>query len=500
MIRIEEREITELVPYKNNPRKNDAAIKNVVASIKNFGFKVPIVIDKNNIIVCGHTRYKAAQELKLNTVPCIIADDLTPEQIKGFRLADNKTAEMAEWDFSALEIELQELSEMNLDFDMSDFGFDLLEFENPKEIIEDDVPIVDEENESVCKIGDIWQLGRHRLMCGDSTDKESVEKLMNGEMADMVFTDPPYGMKKEKDGILNDNLNFDELLEFNKKWIPLTFNLLKDMGGWYCWGIDEPLMDIYSEILKPLAKQNKIVIRNYITWAKHSAIGMKSPLMLSYPKETEKCWFVVKGRYWGNTNAEFFNYKYQKLLDYLNEEAQKINLDAKKLRELTGVQMWAHWFSKSQFTVIPQKHYETLQKVYAGKAFLLSYEELRALIGCIDNKKKPHQPYFDLTWFDNGDMPLSDVWRESITSQKERELVGNHATPKPLKICERAICTSSKKNEIICDLFGGSGSTLISCEQLGRRCFMMELDPKYCDVIIKRWEILTGGKAEKVDK
>ena len=315
------------------------------------------------------------------------------------------------------------------------------------------------------------------------------------EKADLVFTDPPYGMKKEKDGVLNDNLNYDDLLEFNKKWIPLTFDALKDMGSWYCWGIDEPLMDIYSTILKPLARKNEIVIRNYITWAKHSAIGMKSPLMLSYPKETEKCWFVVKGKDWNNNNAEFFNYKYQPVLDYLNGEAAKVGLTAKHLHELTGVQMWGHWFSRNQFTVIPQKHYATLQNEYKGEAFLLSYTELRNLIGAQNDKKEPIKPFFDLTWFDDGDIPLTDVWRQSTASSKERENTGNHATPKPIALCERAIVTSSRKHEIVLDVFGGSGTTLIACEQTGRKCYMMELDPKYCDVIVKRWENLTGEKS-----
>lgn len=374
------------------------------------------------------------------------------------------------------------------------------EFEEPQTIIEDEPPEVDEENEPITQLGDIWQLGEHRLMCGDSTDRATVERLMDGKKADLVFTDPPYGMKKEADGVLNDNLNYDDLLEFNKKWIPLSLEFLRDMGSWYCWGIDEPLMDIYSHILKPLARKNEIVLRNYITWAKHSAFGMKSALQLSYPRETEKCWFVVKGRSWNNNNMEFFNNKYQKVLDYMNAEAQKVGLTAKRLYELTQVQMWGHWFSKSQFTVIPKWHYETLQREYnKDGAFLLSHEELRGMIGLIDDKKQPEKPYFDCTWFDDGDIPLTDVWRNSITSNKEREQTGGHATPKPLKICERAIVTSSRDGDTVLDVFGGSGSALIACEQLNRKCRMMELDPRYCDVIIKRWETFTGKKAVKIN-
>lgn len=179
---IKEIKTADLIPYENNPRNNDAAVDAVANSIKQFGFKVPIVIDKDNVIVAGHTRLKAAEKLGLDKVPCIVADDLTEEQIKAFRLADNKTAELAEWDFEKLESELQELAD--LDVEMAQFGFDDLLENEPTEIVEDEVPEIDEENEPITKRGDIWKLGNHYLMCGDATSKEDIEKLMNaGECA-----------------------------------------------------------------------------------------------------------------------------------------------------------------------------------------------------------------------------------------------------------------------------------------------------------------------------
>ncbi len=174
---IKEIKTADLIPYENNPRNNDAAVDAVANSIKQFGFKVPIVIDKDNVIVAGHTRLKAAEKLGLDKVPCIVADDLTEEQIKAFRLADNKTAELAEWDFEKLESELQELAD--LDVEMAQFGFDDLLENEPTEIVEDEVPEIDEENEPITKRGDIWKLGNHYLMCGDATSKEDVEKLMS---------------------------------------------------------------------------------------------------------------------------------------------------------------------------------------------------------------------------------------------------------------------------------------------------------------------------------
>ena len=183
-----EKKLKDIKPYEKNPRKNDSAVDAVANSIREFGFKVPVVIDKDGVIVCGHTRYKAAKKLKLDTVPCVIADDLTDEQIKAYRLADNKVSELAEWDIDLLGEELDGI----FDIDMSDFGFDLSEDEEEEiEVIEDEIP---EEVEPVAKQGDIWQLGRHRLMCGDSTNIDDIKKLMNENKIDMIYTDPPYGM------------------------------------------------------------------------------------------------------------------------------------------------------------------------------------------------------------------------------------------------------------------------------------------------------------------
>ena len=191
-MQIVEKKITEIKAYEKNPRKNEKAVAPVAESIKEFGFKVPIIIDKDNVIVAGHTRLKAAKKLGMKTVPCIIADDLTDDQIKAFRIADNSTAQVADWDMELLKDEL-----IDLDFDMSIFGLEKeindIERIFAPEIIEDDVPEVDEKN-IITKLGDIWQLGRHRLMCGDSTKEEDVAKLMNGNKADMVFTDPPYNV------------------------------------------------------------------------------------------------------------------------------------------------------------------------------------------------------------------------------------------------------------------------------------------------------------------
>lgn len=305
--------VDELIPYEKNTKKHDKKqIKNVATSIDKYGFVQPLVIDKNNVVIIGHCRLLGAKQLKMEKVPCVCAEDLTEEEVNALRIVDNKSNE-SEWDMDVLAEELGSVDLSAFDFD---FEFPIDE-EEQKEVAEDEVPEIDEESEPITKLGDIWQLGRHRLMCGDSTDKATVEKLMNGNIADLVFTDPPYGMKKESDGVLNDNLNFDDLLAFNKKWIPLTFEALKGNGSWYCWGIDEPLMDIYSEILKPKIKANEITFRNYITWDKGNGQGQMDSGRRQYATATEKCLFVMCGVQGFNTNADNYFEEWEPIRQYL---------------------------------------------------------------------------------------------------------------------------------------------------------------------------------------
>lgn len=483
------KKVKDLIPYEKNTKKHDTTqIKNVAESIKKYGFVQPIVIDKDNVVIIGHCRLLAAKRLKMTEVPCVCADDLTPEQVNALRIVDNKSNE-SEWDLDFLKDELLNIDLSDFDFD---FGIDFDDEEN-KEIIEDEVPDIDE-IEPVAKLGDIWQLGQHRLMCGDSTDKETVAKLMDGKKADLVFTDPPYGMKKESDGVLNDNLNFNDLLEFNKKWIPLTFDALKDNGSWYCWGIDEPLMDIYAFILKPMIKENKITFRNLITWDKGHGQGQLSSDFRMYPIADEKCLFIMCGVQGFNNNADNYFEGWEPLRDYLLESRKAMGWDVPTMKKIVGHSDLSrdHWTSKSQWNMPTREVYEKMQAAAEAQrkeqginndAFKREYDDLK------------REYYSTRAYFDNTHDNQNNVWHFDRTSSQERELTGEHATPKPIALCSRAIKSSSRENESVLDLFGGSGSTLIACEQLNRVCYMMELDPKYCDVIIKRWETLTGKKA-----
>lgn len=492
------KKVDDLIPYINNSRTHsEEQVNQICASINEFGFTNPLLIDEKNNIIAGHGRLLASKKLKMEEVPCIVLSGLTEAQKKAYVIADNKMALNAGWDEELLKIELENLKELDFDLELTGFNVDELDYllnnkDEENEVVEDDFE-VEVPEEPKAKLGDIYQLGNHRLMCGDSTSEEDVAKLMNGVKADMVFTDPPYGMKKEKDGVANDNLNYDDLLEFNKKWIPITFNNLKDNGSWYCWGIDEPLMDIYSNILKPMQKENKITFRNLITWDKGSGQGQLSSEFKMYPIADEKCLFVQVGIQCLTLNADQYWEEYEPIRKYLYDERIKCGWDIPTMKTIAGHSDKSrdHWTSKSQWNLPTEEVYKKFQnwaKEHNVEAFTKEYEKLR-------EEYEKLRAYFDNT-HDN----MNNVWHFSKTSGEERQSAGGHATPKPIALCTRAIKSSSRENENVLDVFGGSGSTLIACEQLNRNAYLMELEPKWVDVIINRWEQFTGNKAMLIEE
>lgn len=509
MIKLIEKNVDELIPYENNTKLHpQSQIDTIKKSIEQFGFNDPIAIwGEDNLIIEGHGRLIAAKQLGINEVPCIRLDHLSDDERKAYTIAHNATSLNSGFDLEKLNTELA-----SIDLDMTMFGLDEqikdIEKQFAKEIIEDEVPEVSD-GKAVTELGDIWQLGRHRLMCGDSTDALNYKHLTNGAKVDLVFTDPPYGMKKEADGVLNDNLNYDNLLQFNKQWIPLTFDALKDNGSWYCWGIDEPLMDIYSHILKPMMRENKITFRNLITWDKGNGQGQLSEDFRMYPIADEKCLFVMMGK-WAergfglSQNVDNYFDGFEKVRTFLVQ--QKGELTIHQIKDILGHSDKSrdHWFTKSQWELINENNYNRLKEYCKAKCInafwadysdvLSLYDEQRKIYNGEQEIEKSKRPYFDNT-HDN----MNNVWHFDRAGKDERELTGGHATPKPIALCSRAIKSSSREGEIVLDVFGGSGSTLIACEQLNRICYMMELDMKYCDVIIKRWENLTGQKAIKTN-
>ncbi len=499
-IKIEYLPIGDLTPYERNQRKHaDYDVSQIMVSIQKYGFNDPIGIwSDKNIIVEGHGRLAAAKKLHMKEVPVIRLDHLTDEQRKEYGIIHNKSAELSEWDFDLLAEDILEL-----DFSDFDIDWDLPEdIEENTEIEEDKAP--EPPTEPKAKVGDLYILGNHRLICGDSTDIAVIDRLMDGVKADLVFTDPPYGMKKENEGVLNDNLNFDDLLDFNRQWIPLTFGALKDNGSWYCWGIDEPLMDIYSNILKPMAKENKITFRNLITWKKEN----DNPTMLfngacssnsrSY-YTNEKCLFVMCGeqdmRF--KRNLEEFNEMFEPIRKWFEDERKKSGLSVEQISKIDSTRC-SHYWAKVQFEFPTKEAFCKIQNYCANNginAFGVEYEEIKKeydeLKKEYDELKKEY--YSERAYFDGTKDQCIDVWVYDATSQSEREHTGGHATPKPIALCSRAIKSSSREGEVVLDVFGGSGSTLIACEQLNRKCYMAELDPKYVSVILQRYINFKGS-------
>jgi DNA modification methylase len=507
-------DISKIKEYeKNNKNHPESQIALLMQNIRTFGFTTPLLIDENNVIIAGHGRKKAAEQLGMKELPCIKITDLSENQIKALRIADNKVTELAETNFEFLQEEWLSLKEdgSGLEFltgwNEEDFSF----LEESKEVVEDDFDVPDdvEEIKTDIKQGDVILLGKHRLMCGDSTKEEDVNKLMDGNKAVLGHNDPPYGMKKENEGVLNDNLNYNDLLEFNKKWISLQFKYLEDNGSFYCWGIDEPLMNIYSSILEPLIKEQKATFRNLITWNKGNGQGQMSEDFRSYPIADEKCLFVMCGVQGFNTNADNYFEGWEPIRDYLLKSRLEMGWDVPTMKKIVGHSdlFRDHWTSKSQFNMPTREVYnkmkaeaDRLRSKTNNDAFKKEYDELKKeydeLKKEYDELKKEY--YSTRAYFNNTHDNMNNVWNISRTNNTERESVGNHATPKPLELCSRVIKSSSRENDLVVDVFGGSGSTLVACEQLNRVCYMMELDERYCEVICQRWEKLTGKTREWV--
>ena len=440
----------------------------------------PIVVDENNIILGGNMRYKACIEAGLKEIFILKAEDLTEQQKDEFIVKDNVGFGEWDWDILANEWDTDKLQDWGLDLPL-DVSVQELEAE------EDDYEIPNEINTDIV-LGDLFEIGEHRLLCGDSTDSDQVAKLMNGEKADMAHNDPPYGMKKEKEGVLNDNLNYNDLLDFNREWIALQFTHLKKSGSFYCWGIDEPLMDIYSEILKPYIAEQKATFRNLITWDKGHGQGQNSENTRSYAVADEKCLFAMLGVQGFNNNADNYFEGWEPIRDYLLSQRTKAGWDIPTMKRIAGHSDLSrdHWTCKSQWTMPTKEVYLTFQKWCIDNkvdAFKKEYEELKK-----EYEELKKEYYSTRAYFNNVHDNFNNVWKFERHLRNGSE--GGHATPKPIPLCERAIKSSCPENGLVLDVFLGSGSTMVASHQLKRKCYGMELDPKYCQVIIDRMKKL----------
>lgn len=383
-----------LKPYPHNPRKNAQAVQKVAQSIKEFGFKQPIVVDGENIIVVGHTRWLAAKQLGLAKVPVLVANDLTPEQTKAYRLADNRVRDESKWDEDLLAKELSELQHFNID--LSSTGFNADEISHALATMIDDLTVKQEDlnnlaikdkKESITKSGDLWLLGEHRILCGDAMEENCIRKLMENQLADCVFTDPPYnvnyeGRTTDQLKLAQDNLSLGEFCEFLETSFKHIRTVMKDTASFY---IFHPFR--YQREFQNALEKNNLSIRNQLIWAKHHfAAGF--------------------GRYRFQHEPIFYG--------HVNDQSD--------------------------------------------------------------------------VWY--GDRSQSTLWNFDKPSSNDL-----HPTMKPVPLIEKALINSSQESDIVLDVFGGSGSTLIACENFNRKARLLEIDPHYVDVSVERWEKVTGKKA-----
>lgn len=390
---VEHWSLQRLIPYAKNARTHDdTQVSQIAGSIAEFGFVNPILVGDDNIIIAGHGRLMAAQQLGLDTVPVIVLHHLTEAQRRALVIADNKIAENAGWNDELLKLELEELGDLGFDLDVIGFSDEELDEllgndEQSGESDEDDIPEV--EDEPVSRHGDVWILGDHRLLCGDSTSKQDLDKLMSGELADMAFTDPPYNvdygnnakdkMRGKDRRIMNDNLG-DDFYQFLKD--ALT-NLLSVTKGACYIAMSSSELDTLQKAFRDAGGKWS----TFIVWAKNTFTLGRS--------------------------------------DY-------------------------------------QRQYEPI---------LYGWREGNDHFWC-------------------GARDQGDVW--FFNKPVKNDL---HPTMKPVELVERALRNSSKSRDIVLDLFGGSGSTLIACEKTGRAARLIELDPKYVDVIVRRWQDYSGEQA-----
>ena len=433
-MKVVSRLIQDIRPYDRNPRQNDDAVAAVAASIREFGFRQPIVVDEAGVIIVGHTRWKAAKTLGMVEVPVHIAVGLSPEQIRAYRIADNQTAELAEWDYDLLPIELGELQAAN--YDLGLLGFDQDELAkllggDLQEGLTDPDEVPEPPDEAITQPGDLWVLGDHRLLCADSSKPEDVDRLLDGVVIHLVNTDPPYNVKVEPRSNNAIAAGITRKNDTRAKTHHQQLDLARHPGK-------------AKATHAQLRAKDRPLANDFVSDAEFDAMllawfGNASRVLL--PGHT----FYIWGGY-----ANLANYP----------------------PALTASGLY---FAQA---IIWDKQHPVLTR----KDFMGAHEQ--AFYGW---KEGAAHRFF-------GPPNVPDIWQ--VKKVNPQSMI--HLTEKPVELAERAITYSSLPGENVLDLFGGSGSTLIGAERTGHTAFLMELDPLYCDVIVQRLETLTGTKAERV--
>jgi DNA modification methylase len=430
-VKVELWKITDVTPYPGNPRINDDAVDAVAASLKEFGFRQPIVVDAEGVIVCGHTRFKAAQKLGLEKVPVHVAKDLSPEQIRAYRIADNKTAELSDWNYDLLPIELAGLKEA--DYDLALLGFDpdeLAKLLDPtlKDGLTDPDDVPAPPDAAITQPGDLWLLGNHRLLCGDSSKPEDVDRLLAGAGIHLINTDPPYNVRVE----------------------PRSNNAIAAGLSSFAGTTHHQKLDVERHPEKAKPTQKKLRAKDRPLANDFVTEGEFDKLLAAWFGNMARVLEPGRGFYvWGG---------------YANVANYPPVLKACEL-----------YFSQA---IIWVKGHPVLTR----KDFMGNHE------WCFYGWREGAAHVY------LGPNNATDVW--SVKKVNPQSMI--HLTEKPVELAVRAIQYSSREGENVLDLFGGSGSTLIAAEQTGRKAYLMELDPLYCDVIVERFEKFTGKKAERI--
>ena len=476
--------VDELVPAAYNPRKNlthgDSDYEALKRSVSRWGLVQPLVWNETTkTLVGGHQRLKVLQDLGVSEVSVTVVN-LDEQDEAALNVALNKIR--GEWDTKKLADLLSELDGNGYDATLT--GFDDNELENllvDVRVGEPEIPTAPERPKS--KKGEVYELGPHRLMCGDSTNPQDVAALLQGQQSCLLYADPPYGMGKESEGVENDNLYNEKLDAFQMSWWNVWRPHLTENASVYIWGNPEPLWRLWWRHLEP---SETLSFRNEIVWNKGAGFGQRAAGQRSYSVNTERCLFFMLGRqFFGNVNKDDFFEGFEPVRAHLKGEADRMGWTAKDIKRLCGVSMYSHWFSRSQWTLIPEKHYRTLQDAANGQAFTLSYSEVQSTGGDAVAEFSKLRAYFNNT-HDN----MNEVWAFDRVRGDDRH---GHATPKPVEACARMIRSACPRGGLVYEPFAGSGSTLIAAESVGRVCYTMELDPGYCDVVRQRYEAIANA-------
>ncbi|MEW6199778.1 MAG: DNA modification methylase [Planctomycetota bacterium] len=433
-MKIELRPLADIKPYEKNPRVNDAAVDAVAESIRRFGFRQPIVVDEAGVIVCGHTRWKAAQRLGLAEVPVHVARDLTPEQIRAYRIADNKTAELAEWNLELLPLELAELQGAGIDWSLLGFDSDELAMlldpgVQPGLTDPDEIP--EPPDAATTQPGDLYLLGEHRLLCGDSVSVADVDRLLDGQPIHLVNMDPPYNVKVEPRSSTAIAAGLSSHPDLSKKMHHQAFDVAR--------GVTSP-----AKARKKMRAKDRPLANDFVSGEAFDA------MLLAWFGNAARVLLPGRSFYiWGG---------YANLGNYPGP-----------------LKACGLYFSQG---IVWDKQHPVLTRKDMMGCFEIAYYGWREGAG--------HEFF--------GPSNATDLWH--VKKVNPQSMV--HLTEKPVELAVRAIQYSSRAGENVLDLFGGSGSTLIAAEQTGRRAYLMELDPLYCDVIVQRWEQFTGQKAGRI--